>query len=42
LEMALDGRSRALFAVTIVFLGLSFIAVVLRCFVQLRLVKAFG
>ncbi|RHZ43187.1 putative integral membrane protein [Aspergillus thermomutatus] len=36
------GRSRALFAVTLVFLCLSFIAVALRCFVRLRLVKAFG
>ncbi|GIC87283.1 ion-transporting P-type ATPase SPF1 [Aspergillus udagawae] len=35
-------RSASIFIVTIVFLGLSFIAVCLRCFVRLRLVKAFG
>lgn len=35
-------RSASIFVVTIVFLGLSFIAVCLRCFVRLRLVKAFG
>ncbi|GFG18966.1 hypothetical protein IFM5058_09558 [Aspergillus udagawae] len=40
--MALNGRSRALFAVTLLFLCLSFTAVALRCFVRLRLVKAFG
>ncbi|GFF96665.1 hypothetical protein IFM61392_10420 [Aspergillus lentulus] len=40
--MSLDGRSRTLFAVTLLFFCLSFIAVVLRCFVRLRLVKAFG
>ncbi|KAJ5475617.1 hypothetical protein N7539_007904 [Penicillium diatomitis] len=37
-----DGRSKAIFIVTTVFLGLSFIAVCLRCFVRLKLVKAFG
>ncbi|KAH1482168.1 hypothetical protein KXX06_005029, partial [Aspergillus fumigatus] len=40
--MALHGRSRGLFTVTLVFLCLSFVAVTLRCFVRLRLVKAFG
>ncbi|KAF4252991.1 hypothetical protein LV164_007360 [Aspergillus fumigatus] len=40
--MALHGRSRAIFTVSMVFLCLSFIAVALRCFVRLRLVKAFG
>ncbi|KAF7712419.1 Uncharacterized protein PECH_002151 [Penicillium ucsense] len=37
-----DGRSKAIVIVTTVFLGLSFIAVCLRCFVRLKLVKAFG
>lgn len=32
----------SIFVVTVVFLGLSFIAVSLRCFVRLRVVKAFG
>jgi hypothetical protein len=40
--MAFNSRSRALFAVILVFLCLSFTAVALRCFVRLRLVKAFG
>lgn len=35
-------RSASIFIVTTVFLGLSFISVCLRCFVRLRLVKAFG
>ncbi|KAF4216374.1 hypothetical protein CNMCM8980_005283 [Aspergillus fumigatiaffinis] len=35
-------RSASIFIVTVVFLGLSFIAVCLRCFVRLKLVKAFG
>lgn len=38
----LKGRSEAIFIVTIIFLGLSFVAVCLRCFVRLKLVKAFG
>ncbi|KAI2786239.1 hypothetical protein POX_g08622 [Penicillium oxalicum] len=37
-----EGRSTAIFVVTTVFLGLSFIAVCLRCFVRIKLVKAFG
>lgn len=36
------GRSEPIFVVTVVFLGLSFISVCLRCFVRLRLVRAFG
>ncbi|KJK66333.1 P-type ATPase of unknown pump specificity type V [Aspergillus parasiticus SU-1] len=36
------GRSEQIFVVTIVFLGISFVSVCLRCFVRLRLVKAFG
>lgn len=40
--LPLEGRSEAIFIVTTVFLGISFIAVCLRCFVRLRLVKAFG
>ncbi|KAF9893174.1 hypothetical protein FE257_012589 [Aspergillus nanangensis] len=38
----LEGRSLSIFVVTVIFLGLSFIAVCLRCFVRLRLVRAFG
>ncbi|KAJ5106024.1 hypothetical protein NUU61_003371 [Penicillium alfredii] len=38
----LDGRSKAIFIVTTVFLGISFIAVCLRCFVRIKIVKAFG
>ncbi|EAU35850.1 cation-transporting ATPase 4 [Aspergillus terreus NIH2624] len=38
----LEGRSLSIFVVTIVFLALSFISVCLRCFVRLRLVRAFG
>ncbi|KAL2861150.1 putative integral membrane protein [Aspergillus lucknowensis] len=38
----LEGRSLSIFVVTLVFLILSFISVALRCFVRLRLVKAFG
>lgn len=40
--LPLEGRSQAIFVVTTVFLGLSFVAVCLRCFVRLRLVRAFG
>ena len=40
--LPLEGRSQSIFIVTTVFLGISFIAVVLRCFVRIRLVKAFG
>jgi hypothetical protein len=38
----LEGRSLSIFVVTLVFLILSFISVALRCFVRLRLVRAFG
>ncbi|KAJ5818096.1 hypothetical protein N7474_003687 [Penicillium riverlandense] len=38
----LEGRSTAIFIVTTIFLGISFITVCLRCFVRLRIVKAFG
>lgn len=38
----LKGRSETIFIVTVIFLGISFIAVCLRCFVRLRLVRAFG
>ncbi|EAA63717.1 hypothetical protein AN3146.2 [Aspergillus nidulans FGSC A4] len=38
----LEGRSLSIFVVTLVFLLLSFISVALRCFVRLRLVRAFG
>jgi hypothetical protein len=40
--LPLEGRSQAIFVITAIFLGFSFIAVCLRCFVRLRLVKAFG
>lgn len=38
----LNGRSLQIFVVTLVFLIISFISVCLRCFVRLRLVRAFG
>ncbi|KAK1140284.1 putative cation-transporting ATPase 1 [Aspergillus melleus] len=38
----LKGHSETIFIVTVIFLGISFIAVCLRCFVRLRLVRAFG
>ncbi|KAL4931049.1 putative integral membrane protein [Aspergillus undulatus] len=38
----LEGRSLSIFVVTLVFLILSFFAVTLRCFVRLKLVRAFG
>ncbi|KAE8167646.1 hypothetical protein BDV40DRAFT_151875 [Aspergillus tamarii] len=37
-----DGNSNAIIIVTAVFLGLSLVAVCLRCFVRLRIVRAFG
>ncbi|KAL2824403.1 hypothetical protein BDW59DRAFT_172924 [Aspergillus cavernicola] len=40
--VALKGRSISIFVVTVVFLVLSLIAVTLRCFVRLRLVRSFG
>ncbi|KAJ5119147.1 hypothetical protein N7448_010854 [Penicillium atrosanguineum] len=40
--LPLEGRSQTIFIVTTIFLGISFIAVCLRCFVRLRIVKAFG
>ncbi|KAI9934333.1 hypothetical protein ASPWEDRAFT_170040 [Aspergillus wentii DTO 134E9] len=36
------GRSESIFVVTVVFLCISFTAVCLRCFVRLRLMRAFG
>ncbi|KAL4921988.1 hypothetical protein BDW62DRAFT_208146 [Aspergillus aurantiobrunneus] len=38
----LEGRSLSIFAVTLVFLIISFVSVALRCFVRLSLVRAFG
>lgn len=38
----LYGRSLSIFIVTVVFLGISFIAVCLRCLVRVKIVKAFG
>lgn len=40
--LPLGGRSTTIFVVTTVFLGISFIAVCLRCFVRLWIVRAFG
>jgi hypothetical protein len=40
--LPLHGRSESIFIVTTTFLGISFIAVCLRCFVRLKIVKAFG
>ena len=40
--LPLNGRSTAIFVVTTVFLSISFIAVCLRCFVRLRIIRAFG
>ncbi|KAE8135039.1 hypothetical protein BDV38DRAFT_273083 [Aspergillus pseudotamarii] len=37
-----DGNSDAIIIVTAVFLGLSLVTVCLRCFVRLRIVRAFG
>ncbi|BCR84693.1 putative integral membrane protein [Aspergillus chevalieri] len=36
------GRSESIFIVTIIFLVISLVAVCLRCFVRIRLVRAFG
>lgn len=38
----LEGRGTAIFIITTIFLGISFITVCLRCFVRLHIVKAFG
>lgn len=38
----LNGRSLQIFVVTLIFLIISFISVCLRCFVRLKLVRAFG
>ncbi|KAL3482259.1 hypothetical protein BJX99DRAFT_252965 [Aspergillus californicus] len=38
----LEGRSLSIFVVTVVFLIISFISVTLRCFVRIRIVRAFG
>ncbi|KAJ5812009.1 hypothetical protein N7474_008310 [Penicillium riverlandense] len=40
--LPLGGRSTAIFVVTTIFLGISFISVSLRCFVRLWIVRAFG
>lgn len=40
--MYLNNKAVSIIAVTAVFLGISLVAVSLRCFVRLRLVKAFG
>ncbi|KAJ6157988.1 hypothetical protein N7470_005580 [Penicillium chermesinum] len=40
--LQLQDRSLAIFVVTVVFLGISSITVCLRCFVRLKIVKAFG
>lgn len=40
--LPLGGRSETIFIVTTVFLGISFIAVCLRCFVRIKIVRAFG
>lgn len=37
-----SGRSEAITIVTSVFFGVSLITVLLRCFVRLRVVRAFG
>lgn len=38
----LEGRSLAIFVTSAVMVGLSVIAVLLRCFVRLYIVRAFG
>lgn len=38
----LSGRSEVIAIVTAVFLGISLVTVILRCFVRLRVVRAFG
>lgn len=37
-----DSRSKAIIIVTSVFLGISLVSVILRCFVRTRIVRAFG
>jgi hypothetical protein len=37
-----DSRSKAILIVTSVFLGISLVSVILRCFVRTRIVRAFG
>jgi hypothetical protein len=37
-----NSRSRAILIVTSIFLGLSLVSVILRCFVRTRIVRAFG
>jgi hypothetical protein len=37
-----DSRSKAILIVTCVFLGISLVSVILRCFVRTRIVRAFG
>ena len=38
----LTGRSEVIAIVTAVFFGISLVTVILRCFVRLRVVRAFG
>lgn len=38
----LSGRSEVIAIVTAVFFGISLVTVILRCFVRLRVVRAFG
>lgn len=40
--LPLSGRSETIFIVTTIFLCISFIAVCLRCFVRIKIVRAFG
>lgn len=37
-----DSRSKAILIVASVFLGISAVSVILRCFVRTRIVRAFG
>lgn len=37
-----DSRSKAILIVTCVFLAISLVSVILRCFVRSRIVRAFG
>lgn len=37
-----DSRSKAILIVTCIFLGISLLSVILRCFVRTRIVRAFG
>lgn len=37
-----DGKSETILVTTAIFVSISFIAVCLRCFVRLRIMKVFG